>query len=338
MKKALITLLQYIVFLGLGIFIVYYTYNKLTAEEKAHMFEAIGSVSERWYLIIPAVIGGFLSHYFRALRWKLLLEPIGIRPSTTNTLFSVLIGYLANLVIYRSGEVAKCTVLARYEKVPADKMVGTIVSERVFDMLSLGVVVALAFALQADVIGNYATELIQNIWTKAGNLLFIGIVGLVGLIIVLVYIYRRTKETRVGKFIKGLSEGMHSILKLKNRGMFLLYSVLIWVLYWFMVMLGFWALPATEHMSGAAGLVVLVFGSVGMIVTQGGVGAYPLLVSIILASCYHINTADGLAFGWVSWTAQTAILIILGIVSLILLPLYNRHKQTSRAQAAMDTR
>lgn len=319
-KKTLLTILQYVVFLGLGIAIIFYMMGQLSEQDKAEMMAAIKGV--RLWMMVPIVIVGFLSHWFRALRWKLILEPLDIKPTTINTFFSVMIGYIANLALPRAGEVAKCTVLARYEKVPADKMIGTIVAERAFDVLCLGLITAFAFITQAGIIGDYAQDVFGKIAAKTNVFIFV-LVALVLMIAVLVMIYKRFKESKVGRFIKGLGDGVRSILQLKKRGMFLLYTALIWGCYWFLVMLGFWSMESTEHLGMLAALVVLIFGSIGMITTQGGIGAYPYLVGKILLF-YGIDKAYGQAFGWVSWTVQTGIIILLGVLSLVLLPVYNR--------------
>ncbi|HEY1033210.1 MAG TPA: lysylphosphatidylglycerol synthase transmembrane domain-containing protein [Flavipsychrobacter sp.] len=319
-KKTLLTILQYVVFLGLGIAIIFYMMGQLSEQDKAEMMAAIKGV--RLWMMVPIVIVGFLSHWFRALRWKLILEPLDIKPTTINTFFSVMIGYIANLALPRAGEVAKCTVLARYEKVPADKMIGTIVAERAFDVLCLGLITAFAFITQAGIIGDYAQDVFGKIAAKTNVFIFV-LVALVLMIVVLVMIYKRFKESKVGRFIKGLGDGVRSILQLKKRGMFLLYTALIWGCYWFLVMLGFWSMESTEHLGMLAALVVLIFGSIGMITTQGGIGAYPYLVGKILLF-YGIDKAYGQAFGWVSWTVQTGIIILLGVLSLVLLPVYNR--------------
>lgn len=331
MKKTLLTILQYIIFLGLGVAIIVYMSHQLSPKDKADMLAAIKSV--HLWLIIPIFFVGFLSHFFRALRWKLLLEPLKIYPTTANTTFSVLIGYLANLMLPRAGEVAKCTVLARYEKVPADKMIGTIVAERAFDVVCLVLVTISAFLLQAHIIGDYASELFSKVAGKR-NTIIIGIVALIGLIIGLIFLYRRTKGNRIGRFIKGLSDGVRSILHMKKRGQFLLYTFLIWLMYLLQVYLGFLSLPATSHLSILAALVVLIFGSIGMIATQGGIGAYTYLVANILLA-YGIANVNGQAFGWVAWAVQTGIICVLGILSLILLPVYNRNRY---AQDTVDTK
>src|ERR1700721_2963623 len=146
MKKTLLTILQYVVFLGLGIGIVYHILHQLSARQVDELKAAIYSI-DPWYLI-PIFIAGFLSHFFRAVRWRYLLETVGTKPSLTNTTFAVLIGYITNLLLPRAGEVAKCTVLAKYEKTPAHKMIGTIVAERAFDILCLIVIAIFAFLIQ----------------------------------------------------------------------------------------------------------------------------------------------------------------------------------------------
>lgn len=319
-KKTLLTILQLVVFVGLGVFIIYWKAGQLSESDKASMYESMRSVN--LWMLIPLLFTGFLSHLFRALRWRLLLEPMHIRPSVTNTTISVLIGYLVNLFIPRMGEVAKCTVLARYEKVPADKMVGTIVAERAFDVVCLILVTVLAFTLQANVIGDYSKELLGKFSQKTSSLV-IAIIGLVAFIGLLIFIYKRNKESKVGKFIKGMGDGVRSIFHLQKRGLFLFYTFMIWACYLFMLILGFWSMPVTMHLGILAALVVLIFGSIGMIVTQGGIGAYPVLVGKIL-TFYGLDAGSGLAFGWVSWMVQTLIVLVLGFIALLLMFTYNR--------------
>ncbi|MEI8278664.1 MAG: lysylphosphatidylglycerol synthase transmembrane domain-containing protein [Bacteroidota bacterium] len=335
MKKNLGTILQYVLFLGLGVGIIYYMLHEQTPEQQQQMINSIKSV--RLWLFAPIFVIGFFSHYFRALRWKLLLEPLKIFPSTINITFAVLIGYIANLVLPRAGEVAKCTVLASYEKVPANKMVGTIVAERAFDVLCLIIITLLTCLLQASVIGSYAVEKFHKIVeliTKNEVVLTIMITVAVALVFFLIRVYRRHRETKVGHFIKGMSDGVRSILHMQKKWQFIGYTFLIWLMYTLQIYLGFLGLPATDHLTILAALVVLIFGSVGMILTPGGLGAYTWLVAEILHS-YNIDPASANAFGYVAWSAQTGILIILGILSLILLPIYN--KKIRNAQVRMGS-
>lgn len=330
MKKILLTILRYVIFLGLGVAIIFYTFNSLSVQDKEEMLSSIKSV--RVLLLLPILVVGFFSHYFRALRWKLLLEPLNIHPSTTNVTFAVLIGYFTNLILPRAGEVAKCTVLARYEKVPADKMVGTILAERAFDVVCLAVIIVLAFGMQGHVLGSFIHEHLANASSKTKSVL-LGVLGLIALIIVLVIVYRRNKGNKVGGFIENMGHGVKSILHMKKRWEFLGYTILIWIMYMLQIYIGFKCLPATDHLNMLAAFVVLVFGSFGMIFTQGGIGAYPVAVAGILLA-YNIDHNIGLAFGWVAWAVQTGIIIILGTIAFIFLPIYNRNYH---AKSTLDT-
>jgi uncharacterized protein (TIRG00374 family) len=331
-RKTVSTIIQFVVFIGLAAILIVWQMQRMDASQQAEMFDSIRS-ARPWY-IIPVFIVGAFSHYFRALRWRLLLEPLAIYPTRANTFFAVMIGYLVNSFLPRFGEVAKCTVLAKYERVPADKMVGTIVAERAFDVVCLLVIILFSVGLQFGIIGDFAMEEFEKLRAAKGNVLLFAAIGLVVIILAVALLYKRIKKTKIGHIIKGITDGVRSIMLLKRRGLFLLYTVGIWGSYLGMLLLGFACMPATEHLGPLAGLTVLAFGSIGMIITPGGIAAYPPIVAAIL-ELYGINLQQGIAFGWVAWAAQTAVLIILGIIALILLPIYNRNRQ--HAQRAVDT-
>lgn len=324
-KKRAFLLLQYLLFFGLGFALIYWQYKQLSAQDIADLQMSLEQVSERSWILFPIILIGFLSHLFRALRWRLMLEPLNLRPTVINITGAVFIGYLTNLLLPRMGEVAKCTVLARYEKEPADKIIGTIVAERAFDLICLMLISILTFAVQADIINDYLHYLMGKMEGK--NLpLILGIAfgGMLGFIGLLVFIYRKNKTGKIGLFIKGLAEGVSSILAMKKRIQFIVYTFLIWGAYLSLIYLGFLALPATEHLGIGPALSVLVFGSLGMIVTPGGLGAYPQALQLVLNMLYGVKSAFGLAFGWISWLAQTLIIAIFGIIAFIVLPIYNR--------------
>lgn len=332
MKKILLTILQYIIFFGLGGVLIWWQYGKLSENDKTEIFASFEQIKDRLWLLFPVLIVGFLSHLFRALRWKLLLEPLKLKPTTTNITFAVLIGYLVNLLVPRMGEVAKCTVLAKYEHEPVDKIVGTIVAERSFDMLCLVVVTLLAFILQADIASEYVQEQMAK-FAVTGTTIATAFAGLTAFILLLVLIYRKNRKSRLGHFLSNIGYGILSIKFMHKKGQFLLYTGLIWFCYLALVFLGFKAIEATEHLGWLPALSVLVFGSLGMIVTPGGIGAYPPAVQLVLVKLYAIKASYALAFGWGSWMAQTAIVLVLGLLSLLLLPLYNAKRD---GQAAMD--
>ncbi len=322
MKKILLTILQYVIFFGLGGLLIWWQYGKLTPADKDEIFLAFSQVQGRLWLLVPVLLVGFLSHLFRALRWKLLLEPLKLKPTTTNITFAVLIGYLVNLLVPRMGEVARCTVLAKYENEPVDKIVGTIVAERSFDIVCLGIVTVLAFVLQMNIASEYVNEQLAHFAIKGSTIAF-AFGGLALFIALLIFIYRRNRKSKIAQFITGIGYGILSIKYMHKKGMFLLYTALIWFCYLALVVIGFKAIDATQHLGWLPALSVLVFGSLGMIVTPGGIGAYPPAVQMVLVKLYAIKGSYALAFGWVSWMAQTAVVLVLGLLSLLLLPLYN---------------
>lgn len=335
-KKTLLLLLQYAIFFGLGFTLIYFQYKELTPADMRDLSASLTQVQKRWWIFIPIAIVGFLSHFFRGLRWRLMLESLDIHPTITNITGAVFIGYITNLLIPRMGEVAKCTVMARYEEEPADKLIGTIVAERAFDMVCLLLISLLTFFVQMDVVKTYLAHLSEQMAGKNLPILAtLGLLGLAAFIAVLVLVYRRNREGKLGRFIKGLGEGVGSILTLKRRGIFLFYTFLIWGAYLLLIVLGFWALPATASLGLGAALSVLVFGSIGMIVTPGGLGAYPQALQLVLSMLYAVPASFALAFGWISWLAQTLIILVFGALAFLVLPIYNR---TRNEQTAVDTK
>ena len=334
MKKVLVTILQYVLFLGLGIWIVYHMLHELSPKETQQLIDAIKSINP-WYLI-PIFFAGFFSHFFRALRWRYLLETMDMKPSVMNTTFAVMIGYITNLALPRAGEVAKCTVLAKYEKLPAHKMIGTIVAERAFDIVCLIVIEIAAFLLQLRTISGYVSDKMHLLTDKIHRhetVLLVILAVIILLILAAVIVYRKNRETKVGKVMKEMSHGIMSIIHMKKRWEFLGYTVLIWLMYLMELYIGLKSLPDTHHLTILAALVVLVYGSVGMIITPGGIGLYTLLVAQILA-VYKIPDVPAQAFGWIAWAVQTGIIILLGVISLLFIHTYNKKRD---AQAGMDT-
>jgi len=332
-KKQRSTVLQIIIFLALAATLIYWQYNAMDEAQRRQMMEAMAGV--RWIYAVPVLLVGFLSHYFRAMRWRLLMRPLDINTDKANTLFSVLIGYLVNALVPRLGEVAKCTILAKYEKVPADKMVGTILAERAFDMVCLFVIFGITFLTQYSVISPFAMEMYHKaFFDAAGNFIWLRIVIAAAVLIIgliaFIFLYKKIKHTKAGGIIKSIGQGLQTVARIKEKGQFLFFTVMIWVMYIAMAVLGFYALPGTDSLPILAGLSVMAFGSIAMIITPGGVGAFPPIVASILF-LYGIDLPVGTAYGWVSWAAQTGVVLILGLASLILLPIYNRNKNGQQA-------
>ena len=315
-------------FFLLGIALIWWSLHQIPAEEWTKFTLALKQ-SKLWSVFPVFIILG-LSHFLRALRWRLIMEPLGYRPSIANTYLAVLIGYLANLAIPRLGEVLKCTLLAKYEKVPAEKIVGTIVAERAFDVISLGIVFLLALGLQFNVIEAGWNQLKSQtsapvIDANEGNWKMYLLVGIGMVLIVLFFILRKRIPTilaSIKKIISGIWEGVMSATKLKQHNLFFLYSFGIWFLYLLATYVGLHATAGTES-SFATAISCLAYASIGMILTPGGIGAYAYFMAKVL----ELNGVDytlGLANGTLQWFSQFLIVIVLGGISLIILPIIDK--------------
>ena len=315
-------------FFLLGIALIWWSLHQIPAEEWTKFTLALKQ-SKLW-IVFPVFIILGLSHFLRALRWRLIMEPLGYRPSIANTYLAVLIGYLVNLAIPRLGEVLKCTLLAKYEKVPAEKIVGTIVAERAFDVISLGIVFLLALGLQFNVIEAGWNQLKSQtsasvVDANEGDWKIYLLVGIGMVLIVLFFILRKRIPTIVGSIkniISGIWEGVMSATKLKQHNLFFLYSFGIWFLYLLATYVGLYATAGTES-SFATAISCLAYASIGMILTPGGIGAYAYFMAKVL----ELNGVDytlGLANGTLQWFSQFLIVIVLGGISLIILPIINK--------------
>jgi uncharacterized protein (TIRG00374 family) len=330
MKKTVFTILQYLLFLGLGIFLVWWSVHKMDDKNWEECKEAIKSA--RYFLLVPVFFILIASHLSRAIRWKILMAPMGYRPSLINVFFAVMVGYLANLSIPRLGEVLKCTILGKYEKVPADKLVGTILIERAVDVISLLLVFVVSIATQANIIGTYAKKTIKaqffsgDTSSMITKLLLI-IIGSVAIYFVLKFIFKRYNNIRfikrINTLFKGVGAGLASIKNMQNKTAFIFHSIFIWLCYAAGTYLGFYVIAETSHLPVAAAFPVLAFASIGMIITPGGIGTYQLFIMEVMI-LYGIDKGHGYANGILQWVAQFSIILVVGFISLIALPYFNR--------------
>jgi uncharacterized membrane protein YbhN (UPF0104 family) len=330
MKKKIFNVIQYLFFLGLGIFLLWWRYDKLTELQKQQLFDSL--TSARYVLILPAMAMLLLSHYSRALRWKLLMAPLGYRPSTINTFFAVMIGYLFNLLFPRLGEVMKCTTLGKYEKLAADKLVGTIIAERAFDFLCLIIVFAITILIQINKIGAYATAKLKSLFHDSeGNFKIRTLLILLGVLLFLIllvrFLYRRHIKSnlliRINAILQSVWAGLTSFRYIRNKALFIGHTVFIWFMYLMSVRVGFYAMDSVSQLGIKPSFSILTFGSLAMIPTPGGIGTYQATIQELMP-LYGIDEVYGYGYGWLLWIAQTLIVIVAGFLCLALLPLINR--------------
>jgi glycosyltransferase 2 family protein len=305
----------------LALFFGWYTFSRIPVSEIIPYFE---SANYSW--IILGVFCGLLSHLSRAYRWKYQLEPMGYSLRFPNSVMAVFITYLANYGIPRSGEVLRAAVLTNYEDVPFEKGFGTIIAERVADFVVLLGIIAFTLFLQFDFIYNILIESFQP--TK---LIIVGFAALLAFALLFIYI-RRSKSKialKTKHFLKGLLEGILSILKMKNKWAFIFHTLFIWGMYVLMFYISTFAINELENISFGAVLIAFIAASFTIAATNGGIVVYPLAV-VAAFSIFNIPEAPSLAFGWIIWSAQTFIIIILGSLSFIFLPIYNRKKTNKK--------
>lgn len=333
MKINFKSILTYVFFFALGAFFVWLSVKDINKKNWEDIKYAIAH-GRKW-IIIPVILMLLLAHYVRAIRWKLLMEPMGYKPSNFNSFAAVMIGYLVNMGVPRLGEVFKCTLLAKYEKVKFDKLIGTILVERAIDVICLLFIFLLAVFLQGDIFGQFMMEKLKEFFhDKAGSLsytkLIIAAGALIFLLLVFYIIIKRFGHidivSKIKVVIKNILHGLTSVQHLKKKKTFLFHTILMWSLYLFSTYAGLFALKETEHLGLAGAITVLAVGSVGMIITPNGIGAYQLMIAGLMVLYGLDEKTTGTASGWLLWSAQTFIILIGGLICFALISRYNKKR------------
>ena len=332
MIKRVKTFAKFLLFLALGFFLLWLTTRSFGEKEIQKVKELIAKANFSVVIFCSAIL--LFSHYIRAIRWKMMIEPMGMFPKKSNVFFAVLAGYFFNLLFPRLGEVMKCTFLSKYENVPVDKLIGTMVAERFVDFICLVIVILLTILFQLDVVGDYAMELynlLQSKWNLSWASWITILIVLFSLVYLIIRILRVSKNHpklfKTKEILKGMMEGLLTIRSVKNVKLYLLYTLSIWFCYWISIRVGFYGMDELSQLDWIPSLSILTFGSFAMIATQGGIGAYQLAVQKTL-TLYNIDQVSGLAFGWLLWLVQTLILFIVGPLSVFLLFILNKKKPT----------
>ncbi|HSV11044.1 MAG TPA: lysylphosphatidylglycerol synthase transmembrane domain-containing protein [Hanamia sp.] len=329
MKKKLLTVLKYLIFLGIGIFLTWWQISKMTPLQKIQFTESLRHA--HYIYLIPVFILTLFGHISRAVRWKILIEPMGYKPKTSNTFYTVMCGYLANTFLPRAGEILRCTLLSRYEKIPVPKLFGTMLIERILDLFCYAVLIVITFLIQIETVSDFIKTKISQMtsYKQAAPIWLIVLIILILAIIVffiIKWIFKRYKShpyiIKVKGLHIGLKEGFSTILHLKKRKKFLAHTIFIWTCYFLEVYIGFSALSATSSLGIGAAFSVLSLATLAMIVSPGGLGAFPIAVQQVLL----IYNVDNISFGWLMWGVTTGIVIAVGIVCFGLLIYQNKNK------------
>lgn len=295
----------------------WYTFVKLPVKEFVPYFE-----NANYLWVVLGVFCGFLSHISRAYRWKFTLEPLGYRPKFPNSVMAVFIAYLANFGIPRSGEILRAAVMTNFEDVPFEKGFGTIVAERIADMVvMLGIIITTLF-LEFDYIYKFFIEKFNP------KSLIIGFaVLIIGSLLFIFYIKRSQSKIalKIKNFVNGLLEGVLSIFKMKQKWAFIFHTLFIWAMYVMMFYITSFAVSDLDTIPFAAILIGFISATFTIAATNGGIFVYPLAIGAAF-SLFNIPETPSIAFGWIVWTSQTLLIIFFGALSFVLLPIYNRRK------------
>jgi len=340
LKRNILKVFNFFLFLSIGILLLYLAFRGIDFQVLANEFK---QASYGWVLLsLLFSLGGFI---VRALRWRLLIEPLGYTPGRLNTFYAVMIGYLANFAFPRIGEVTKCGTLNRTEKIPLDSLIGTVIVERSIDVITMIILIFVIFFSKIHFFGDFLTNQVFNPAIEGVSgyftlplIAWIVIVGGIGLVIGGLILFRKrlARFTFIQKafaIFKGIGGGLKSGFTMKRRGLFLLYTILLWTLYFLMTWVVVYALPSTSNLQPIDGLFILVIGSIGIAVpVQGGIGAFHWIVSLGL-TLYDIPKEDGLAFATLSHESQALFILLLGSFSMAMLAVRRRRKKKNVEQS-----
>jgi len=332
--KNLVSVLQYLFFLGIGFLLLWLGFRKLDLSE---VWVDIMNADYGW--LVFGLFFAILSHIVRSLRWNLLINSLGYKTRLSSTFFSVMIGYMANTAVPRMGEFARCGMLSRKEKIPFNSLFGTVISERVFDLFVLALIIFFIVIFQLDLLGGFVYKIIEPFINKV----FSNITGIIVFSVVMVFILlltgyivwyfkARIKTFRfydkIREFIDGLWNGIKTIIKMRQKGLFIFYTLIIWLFYIVMVYLPFRMLHETSTLSFLDGSTVMALGSLGMVApVPGGIGAYHYITKVILTELYIVEANAAMSYATIAHAGQTILNVTLGALSYLLIGIYSRKQK-----------
>ena len=313
--------LKIILPLGIGVFLIWYSLSDLTPQDRIQLWKQITSANPFWVSI--SIIAGILSHLSRAYRWKFLLEPLGYKPRLSVSFSTIMIGYVVNMGIPRSGELLRGVSLAKYENFPSQKVIGTIITERLIDLLMLLIVVVIAFFCNTDLLINYLAD--QNI--KPIKLLYTFLLAF-SILAIGYYVLKKVEFSflnKLKKFVLELYEGIGSVFKMQKKTPFILHTIFIWAAYIYTFYVLKNSIEVTSSLSFSAVLMAFVAGAFAFSTTNGGIGAYPIAISLVLI-LFDIKKTDGEALGWVIWGVQTLMNLFVAAIAFIYISFFLKKK------------
>ena len=312
MKTKLIKFFKISLPIAIGLYLTWYFISNSTDDEKEYFVQSLSEANYGW--IFCALTIAFLSHLSRAYRWKYLLETLDIKPKLSLMYHSVMIGYIINLTIPRSGELARAGYFSRYQKTKSDQVFGTIVVERVVDLIMFASVFLIAFFLQSD---QDKFQELRQMGDSSSNPLVLPIFLLIISVVSIIVISIKKIRDKAWNFLKGIYQGATTILKLKNKLAYILHTLFIWTAYVAMLWITAMALPDLQDININAIFACFIAGTIAIGATPGGIGLYPIMVASALTQLYGYDGQVAKSFGMLMWSSQTIFMVLLGVISLI---------------------
>jgi glycosyltransferase 2 family protein len=332
-KKAL-SVFNYLLFLLLGGLFLWLVFRDLDANEIISQI-----VHANYWWISGSIASGILAHVVRAARWNILIGSMGYQTRLSTTFYAVMTGYLSNVAIPRLGEVTRCGVLSKKQGIPFTTLLGTVIAERVFDMFIMLMIILLVILFQLNLVGSFVDKHVFSplFMNFESNLLpILLILAIIAMFFISAWfiwrVYRQRLEhlmffRRLSSFAGGLSDGIKTIKRTRNKGMFLVYTLLIWFLYSLMIYLPFFAMHDTSHLDFGDAITVMSIGSLGIVApVPGGIGTYHFIVKATLVELYDIEQATAASFATITHAAQSLMIICVGGLSFLMLFLQKNHK------------
>lgn len=333
MKKKILSVIQYLFFLLIGLVLLWLVFRKIDVRDVA---DEIKNAKYEWLLL--SIVLGVFSHIARAMRWNILIRSMGYKTDTLTTFYAVMVGYMANTAFPRLGEVTRCGVLGKKKDIPFNALFGTVISERVFDALILLVIIIAVIFLQLSLLSAFVHKYILSYLSGIANrdnlvmaIIILGLVIILPVILFRIFFQRIRKMhiyNKIFDFLKGFLDGVKTIMKIKQKWSFILLTVVIWTLYTLMTFTAFFAVEATTGLGFKDAITVMALGSLGMVApVPGGIGAYQFIVKAILVEIFLIPSEPAVSYSIILWSAQEFMILVLGTFSYYFL-VFNKTKKS----------
>jgi len=335
LKSKVFSVIKYIFFLSLGLLLFWLAIRGL---DLTLIFYEIRNANYFWIFLsfIPAII----SYFSRAVRWNVLLQSLGHQTNTYTTTYAVIIGYFANYAVPRIGEITRCGILSRKSNIPFNTLIGTVIVERIFDMICLLIITLLVVIFQFDFLGNFMHDkILEPLMNKMNDnsqlIIIIGILCLIFFIGSFVIFYKYSAKlmkyklfAKIHQQLKGFWDGMKSIRKIKNKKAFYFQTFILWLMYFFMIYIAFFAIEGTSGLNTVSALTILVIGTFGFVApVPGGIGAYHWIVITTLVELYNVANEQAASFAVIVHASQALLIIFIGVISFLILFLLKKRQK-----------